>query len=86
MKYKQNFKIMQITDKTLVIGVDIAKKTHFARAYDWRGIELDKTISFKANATFKNPVDNEPYPYGDMPVGHPPKPSAVCAGSEAMRA
>ena len=48
MKYNQNFKIMQITDDTLVIGVDIAKKTHFARAFDWRGIELDKTISFKA--------------------------------------
>jgi transposase len=51
MKYKQNFKIMQITDETLVIGVDIAKKTHFARAFDWRGIELDKTISFKATYT-----------------------------------
>ena len=48
MKYKQNFKIMQITDKTMVIGVDIAKKKHYARAFDWRGIELDKTISFKA--------------------------------------
>jgi len=51
MKYKQNFKIMQITDKTLVIGVDIAKKKHYARAFDWRGIELDKTISFKASSS-----------------------------------
>ncbi|SHK23204.1 Transposase [Geosporobacter subterraneus DSM 17957] len=51
MKYNQNFKIMQITDKTLVIGVDIAKKIHYARAFDWRGIELDRTISFKANST-----------------------------------
>lgn len=51
MKYKQNFKIMQITDKTLVIGVDIAKKVHYARAFDWRGIEVDKTINFKANST-----------------------------------
>jgi hypothetical protein len=24
---------MQITDKTLVVGVDIAKKVHFARAF-----------------------------------------------------
>lgn len=46
MKYNQNFKIMQITESTLVIGVDIAKKKHYARAFDWRGIELDKTISF----------------------------------------
>lgn len=51
MKYKQNFKIMQITDKTLVIGVDIAKKVHFARAFDWRGIEVAKTFSFKATST-----------------------------------
>lgn len=51
MKYKQNFKIMQITDKTLVIGVDIAKKVHFTRAFDWRGIEVAKTFSFKATCT-----------------------------------
>ena len=51
MNCKQNFKIMQITDNTLVIGVDIAKKVHFARAFDWRGIEVAKTISFKANST-----------------------------------
>jgi len=51
MKYKQNLKIMQITNKTLVIGVDIAKKVHFARAFDWRGIEVAKTFSFRANST-----------------------------------
>jgi len=51
MKYKQNFKIMQITDKTLVIGVDIAKKVHFARGFDWRGIEVAKTFNFKATST-----------------------------------
>jgi len=51
MKYNQNFKISQITDKTLVIGVDIAKKVHYARAFNWRGIELDKVIKFKANST-----------------------------------
>jgi len=51
MKYTQNIKIKQITDKTLVVGVDIAKKVHFARAFDWRGIEIGKTISFKANGT-----------------------------------
>lgn len=49
MKYKQDLRIMQITDSTLIIGVDIAKETHFARAFDWRGIEQDKTFSFKAN-------------------------------------
>ena len=50
MEYKQNLRIMQITDETLVVGVDIAKKKHYARAFDWRGIELDKVISFKANS------------------------------------
>ncbi|GLI51021.1 hypothetical protein TSYNTROOL_11070 [Tepidanaerobacter syntrophicus] len=51
MKYTQNDKIMQVTDKTLVIGVDIAKKVHFARAFDWRGIEIAKTFSFEATGT-----------------------------------
>jgi len=47
MKYSQNFKIKQVTEKTLVVGVDIAKNKHYARAFDWRGIELGKTINFK---------------------------------------
>lgn len=51
MKYTQKFKIKQITDKTLVVGVDIAKKVHFARAFDWRGIDVAKTFSFKATNT-----------------------------------
>ena len=51
MKYNQNFKISQITDNTLVIGVDIAKKKHYARAFDYRGIELDKVIKFKATSS-----------------------------------
>ncbi len=49
MKYNQNYKLNQITESTLIIGVDIAKKKHFARAFDWRGIELDKVIGFKSN-------------------------------------
>ena len=49
MKYTQNFKIMQVTEKTLVIGVDVAKNKHYARAFDWRGIELCKVISFRTD-------------------------------------
>jgi transposase len=49
MKYTQNFKIMQITERTLIVGVDIAKKKHYARAFDWRGIELSKVISFRTD-------------------------------------
>ena len=46
MKYTQNEKIMQITENTLIIGVDIASEVHYARAFDYRGIELDKVIKF----------------------------------------
>ena len=50
MKYKharkQNQRIQQITESTLVVGADIAKKTHVARAVDFRGIELGKDCVF----------------------------------------
>lgn len=46
MKYTQNEKIMQITENTLIIGVDIASEVHYARAFDFRGIGLDKVIKF----------------------------------------
>ncbi|MDD4570245.1 MAG: transposase [Tepidanaerobacteraceae bacterium] len=46
MKYTQNEKIMQITENTLIIGVDIASEVHYARAFDYRGIELAKVIKF----------------------------------------
>lgn len=49
MKYIQNYKISQVTVSTLVIGVDIGKKKHYARAFDWRGIELSKVISFRTD-------------------------------------
>ena len=47
MNYRQNNKINQITTDTLVIGVDIAKYMHVARAIDDRGIELTKKIASK---------------------------------------
>ena len=50
MKYKQkdkkNQRIQQITERTLIVGADIAKKTHYARAVDFRGIELGKRCIF----------------------------------------
>ena len=43
----QNAKIESITDKTMVIGIDIGSETHYARAFTNRGIELsDKPFSF----------------------------------------
>lgn len=47
MNYKQNEKILQVTEKTLVVGVDIAKEVHFARAFNFRRIELDIVFSFR---------------------------------------
>lgn len=44
-----NSKIERISLSTLIIGVDIAKNVQVARAIDYRGIELAKTISFENN-------------------------------------
>lgn len=50
MKYKhamkQNQRIQRITEFTLVVGADITKKTHFARAVDSRRIALGKDCVF----------------------------------------
>ncbi len=44
MNYKQNEKILQLTDKTLIIGVDIAKNKPVARAQDFRGVQFGKPL------------------------------------------
>lgn len=46
MNYNQNRRIMQINEQTLIVGVDIAKEKHVARAQDFRGIEYGKTFRF----------------------------------------
>lgn len=45
MDFKQNQKINQVTEKTLVIGIDIAKRTHYACFIDDRGRVLQKSFS-----------------------------------------
>ena len=50
MSLTQNEKIRQVTESSMVIGVDIASETHWARAFDWRGVELGKAISFENDA------------------------------------
>lgn len=47
MNYTQNQKIKQVKETTLVVGIDIAKRTHVARAQDYRGIQYGKPISFE---------------------------------------
>lgn len=50
MNYTQNEKIMSITERTLIIGIDIGKEVQYARAFDYRGIELSKVKSFENTA------------------------------------
>ena len=46
MNYTQNEKIEQVTDTTMVVGVDIGSLTHYARAFDNRGRELTKRVFY----------------------------------------
>ncbi|MFB5662077.1 IS110 family transposase [Alteribacillus sp. HJP-4] len=47
MHDKVNHKINQVTENTVIIGVDIAKRAHYACAIDDRGKELERAFSFK---------------------------------------
>lgn len=38
----QNKKIASITEKTLIVGIDVGSTTHYARAFDWRNYEYSK--------------------------------------------
>lgn len=46
MKSEQALRLSQITEKTLIVGVDIAKNTHWARCQDFRGVPLSKPFRF----------------------------------------
>ncbi len=47
MNYTQNQKISQITPSTLIVGIDIAKDKHVARAQDDRGLDFGKRLIFE---------------------------------------
>ena len=38
----QNAKIASITEKTLIVGIDVGSETHYVRAFDWRNYEYTK--------------------------------------------
>lgn len=38
----QNKKIASITEKTLIVGIDVGSQTHYARAFDWRNFEYSR--------------------------------------------
>lgn len=50
LKQKQNQRITRMNESTLIVGADIAKKVHVARAVDFRGIELGKDCVFHNDA------------------------------------
>jgi len=39
MNCKQNERILQVSDETIIVGIDVASEIHYARAFDNRGIE-----------------------------------------------
>ncbi|MGI6332868.1 MAG: IS110 family transposase [Zhaonellaceae bacterium] len=50
MKYTQNERILQITEKTLIVGIDVGSEKHYARAFNFRGVEFGKLLIFENNA------------------------------------
>lgn len=50
MYFTQNEKISQVTNETLVVGIDISSETHYVRAFDWRGLEIAKTFKFESTS------------------------------------
>ena len=52
MNYTQNHKIAQVTENTLIVGVDIGSEQHYARAFDWRGLELTRKVFPFRNSLF----------------------------------
>jgi transposase len=78
MNCKQNEKINQVKDTTLVVGIDIGGTWQYARAFDWRGIELSKVFKFSNSREgfqdFKNWMQHlqDKYKKSDVMVGIEP--------------
>jgi len=78
MKYTQNERIMQITEKTLIIGIDVGSETHYARAFNFRGVEYGKLLIFHNNAEGFAMLEDwirklaEHYGFKDVTVGMEP--------------
>lgn len=50
-------KLEAIGQKTMVVGIDIAKKVHWARCVNWRGLPIGKAIRFETSKVgFENIV------------------------------
>lgn len=81
MDFTQNERLAQITDNTLIIGIDVAKDKHVARAIDDRGYDLAKRLVFENGLTgfrelldwAKNLAEKTDRPdsiFGMEPTGH----------------
>jgi transposase len=46
MKFTQNQRILQVSESTMIVGIDVASEIHYARAFDNRGIEQAKVFRF----------------------------------------
>ena len=46
MNCNLNDKIKQVEETSLVVGIDIGSTFHYARAFDWRKMELAKVFKF----------------------------------------
>ena len=69
----QNAKIASITEKTLIVGIDVGSETHYARAFDWRNYEYSKKPLEFSNTeagflTFKAWVEDIAEKYGKTAV------------------
>jgi transposase len=49
MKSRTNQRLEEITAGTLIVGVDVAKSVQWARFVDYRGVEIEKALSFENN-------------------------------------
>lgn len=49
MNYTQNYKIAQVAESTMVVGVDIGSEKNYARVFNWRGQEMSKKVFHFAN-------------------------------------
>ena len=85
MKYNtQNTKIESITEKTLIVGIDVGSETHYARAFDWRNYEYSKKpLEFSNNeagfVTFKVWMEELAEKYGKDVVIPGMEPTGVYA-------
>ena len=55
MNYTQNSKIAQVTERSLVVGVDIGSETNYARAFNWRVLRVTGMLLFYSSEASKGP-------------------------------